>query len=196
MPNDSAQFSHAASTTSSASVDEPRIVFTFVGRCNRFFQGCASPADPERMVPTDAVVRKTHSATVDVAVIGGTQTNPLWVSKVSNEDFRKAVETSLLRYGVFSRVIQNQGTDYRLDVELKQLKQPFAGFNMTVTSKVHWRLSNSKTGRIVWQQDIDRRFTAKLGDAFYGVHRLELANEGAIRENIKTAVQELGQLSF
>jgi hypothetical protein len=112
------------------------------------------------------------------------------------EAIKQALETSLLRYGVFSRVIQNNGADYQLEVALKELKQPFAGFNLTVKSQVHWRLVSTKTGNVIWQQTIDRNFTAGVGDAFVAVHRLELANEGAIRENIKAGLQEMGQLTF
>ena len=157
---------------------------------------CAAPAAPSAMVPTDAAIHKTHSGTVAVAVSGGKQTNPLWTSQVSNEDFKQALEDSLLRYKVFSRVLKSNGADYRVEVALQELKQPFVGFSLTVKSKVHWRLINAKTGGVVWQKTIDGNYTAGVGDAFVAVRRLKLANEGAIRENIKTGIQEVGQLSF
>lgn len=146
------------------------------------------------MVPTDATVRNTHAGAVAVAVTGGRQTNPLWASQVSNEDFKHAVEDSLLRYRVFSRV-QTSGADYRIEVALKELKQPFVGFTFTVSAKVYWRLTNARSGKVVWQQTIDRHFTAGIGD-IHDAQMLELANEGAIRENIKAALQEIGQLTF
>jgi hypothetical protein len=147
------------------------------------------------MVPTDAIVRKTHDGTVAVGVTGGKNTNPLWLSQVSNEDFKQALENSLLRYKVFSRVIQSSGADYRLDVTLQELKQPMVGFALTVKGKVQWRLTNTKSGKVVWQQTIDRNFTAGVGDAFVAARRLGIANEGAIRENIKAGIQEIGQLN-
>jgi hypothetical protein len=139
---------------------------------------CASPADPSRMVPTDAVVNKTHNGTVNIAVTGGRDTNPMWTSQVSNEDFRQALETSLLRYGVFSRVIQNTSANYRLDVTLRRLKQPFAGFNMTVAAEVSWTLADAQSGRVLWHEVTTSRYTATVGNAFYGVHRLELPMKG------------------
>ena len=158
-------------------------------------QSYASPVVfPSDMVPTDAAVRNTHDGTVAVAVTGGRQTNPLWASQVSNADFKHAVEDSLLRYRFFSRV-QTSGADYRIEVALKELKQPIRGFVIAVSAKVYWRLTNAKSGKAVWQQTIDRRFTAGGGD-IRDAQMLEAANEGAIRENIKTALQEMGQLTF
>lgn len=158
--------------------------------------GCATPADPAAMVPQDAKVRKSHGGTVDLTVAGGRETNPLGASDVSSEDFRKALETSLLRYGLFSRVIQNSNSTYRLEVVLANLKQPIAGFDMTVTAEVSWRLTDARSGHVLWEQTTTTPFKATVGDAFAGVHRLRLANEGAIRESIKKGVEHLSELSY
>ena len=157
---------------------------------------CASPANPTAMVPRDASVRKKHSATVKVAVAGGHNTNPLWTSQVSNDDFKQALETSLTQYGVFSRVIQDSGANYRLDVSLIRLKQPMVGFDMTVTAEVSWKLTDARSGRVLWQQTTTSPYTAKVGDEFLGVRRLQLANEGAIRQSIKTGIEHIAALSF
>jgi len=168
-----------------------KIIFlTLMAAFPLFLQSCA-PANPSAMVPLDATIYKTHSGTVAVAV-GGT-----WPPDVHSEDFKQALEDSLLRYRVFSRVITTgSGTDYRIEVTLLELKQPFVGFTFTIKSVAHWRLLNAKTGSVVWEQTIDRHFTAGVGDAFVAAHRAQLANEGAIRENIKAGIQEIGQLSL
>ena len=154
-----------------------------------FLQGCAT--NPSEMVPTDAVVIKTHPKTVAVGTVSGN-----WPPLVHGEDFKQALEDSLLRYRSFSRVIKaNSGEDYRIEATLLEMKQPFVGFTFTIKSVAHWRLLNAKTGSVVWEQTIDRHFTAGVGDAFVAAHRAQLANEGAIRENIKAGIQEIGQLS-
>ena len=158
--------------------------------------GCASPADPEAMVPKNAVVQKTHRGSVNVTTVGGRETNPLLASEVSNEDFRKALASSLTRYGVFAQVIQNGGADYRLDVAIVDLKKPFAGFDMTVTAELSWRLTDMRSKRVLWEETTKTPFKATVGDAVYGVHRLELANEGAIREGIKEGIEHIGKMSF
>lgn len=158
--------------------------------------GCAASADPAHMIPSDAIAMRSHTSTVDIGVTGGRNTNPMWTSQVSSEDFRKALEESLLRYGVFSRVIQNTSANYRLSVALLDLKQPLVGFNMTVTAHVEWTLTDNQSRRVLWHQITDTPYTARVGDAFYGVHRLELANEGAIREAIKTGIQQMSELRY
>ena len=158
--------------------------------------GCASPADPEAMVPRNANVGKSHHGSVDVTVVGGRETNPLLASEVSSEDLQKALTLSLTRYGVFSQVIQNTSADYRLDVSIVDLKKPVMGFDLTVTAILMWRLTNTHSQRVVWEETITTPFKATVGDAFYGVHRLELANEGAIREGIKTGLERISKLSF
>jgi hypothetical protein len=159
-------------------------------------QSSASAPAPSPLIPTDATIRNTHAGAVAVAMTGGGHSNQFWMSRISNEDFKQAVEDSVLRYHVFSRVIQNSGgADYRIDIALNELKQPFVGFAITVRAKVYWRLTNAKSREVVSQQTIDRHFTAGTGD-IRDAQMLEVANEGAIRENIKAAVEEIGQLRF
>ena len=158
--------------------------------------GCASPADPEAMVPQNAKVGKTHRGSVDVTVVGGRETNPLLYSEVSSEDLQKALTLSLTKYGVFSQVIQNTGADYRLNVAIVDLKKPIMGLDLTVTAILTWRLTNTHNQRVVWEETITTPFKATVGDALYGVHRLELANEGAIREGIKAGIEHLGSMSL
>ncbi len=48
-----------------------------------FVGGCASPSDPSSMVPTNARITKTRPNTVNVAVSGGRETNPMWTSQAA-----------------------------------------------------------------------------------------------------------------
>jgi hypothetical protein len=161
-----------------------------------FVAGCATPADPAAMVPQNANVRKTHPQSVSVAVSGGRSTNPMWTSQVSDESFKTALESSLTKYRSFSRVLGGAGGEYRLDVALLKLKQPLAGFNMTVTAEIAWTLTAVRSGQVVWRETTNTPYTATMGDAFAGVKRLGLANEGAIRESIKRGLERISQLSI
>jgi len=160
-----------------------------------YLAGCAAPADPAAMVPAHASVCHKFNHSVGLSVTGGQNTNPMWTSQVSSEDFRQALEMSLQRSGVFSRVINNAGADYQLSVMLVRLKQPLAGFDMTVTAEVTWKLTTN-SGRVVWEQTTNQSYTAKMGDAFAGVNRLRLANEGAIRESIRVGIERISELSL
>jgi hypothetical protein len=70
------------------------------------------------------------------------------------------------------------------------------GFNMTVTLETNWTLSRKSDGKVVWQKAIPSTFTAKAGEAFAGVTRLRLANEGAARTNIEQAIKEISALDL
>lgn len=128
-----------------------------------------------------------------VEAAGGHKTNPLWTSQISSEDFKKALEDSLASVQLLNP--QNNGK-YRLSLELQKLKQPIVGFNMTVTAVVNYKLADAETGKVVLEETIETPFTATVSDAFMGVERLKLANEGAARENIKELIAKLYSLEI
>ena len=48
----------------------------------------------------------------------------------------------------------------------------------------------------MWEQTIVSPYTATISDAFIGIERLKLANEGAIRESIKSGIEHISTTSF
>ncbi len=157
---------------------------------------CVSPAQPEAMIPESVALQHKFHQSVSTVVSGGQSTNPLWTSQVANEDFQTALQDSIEKHGLFSQVLRSNGGDYVLDVRLVRLGQPIIGLNMTVTADVEWRLNRGSSGSRVWEERIVRKYTATVGQAFAGVKRLRLANEGAIRENIKAALEKISRLSL
>jgi hypothetical protein len=75
--------------------------------------------------------------------------------------------------------------------DLQRLKQPVFGFNMKVTAVVNYQLRERSSGMPVFQTEVTTPYTAEMSEAFLGVERLKLANEGAIRENIEHLILEL-----
>jgi hypothetical protein len=157
--------------------------------------GCASAASSERMtVPATAIARVEvppalhHRVTIG-PVTGGHDTNPLWMSKVGNEEFALALRDSLAAAGLLA-----EGPDagqYVLAAHLSRLKQPAFGFDLKVTATVDYELRDRSHGTPVYQTQVATPYTADMGDAFLGVERLRLANEGAIRSNIQRLIEEL-----
>lgn len=111
---------------------------------------------------------------------------------MSSEDFQKALIVSLEESGYLAK---DQSTTYALIANLKELQQPFFGFDMQVTSSVNYRLDDLKKDTNVLDEDINADFTATVSDAFAGVERLRLANEGSIKENIKRLIEKLALLN-
>lgn len=163
------------------------IVFAFI------LSGCATNASVGNMVysgrqyvePKDTSIMNSVSVG-DVA--GGEETNPLWVSKINNDNFKDALKRSLAD----SRLLANYPeSKYLLTANLLKLEQPFLGFNLTVNCQVQYRLKNNITSKIVYDKTIDSQYTATLSDSPLAVTRMKLANEGAAKENIKRLVEDL-----
>lgn len=158
--------------------------------------GCASPANPDAMRahPTPLQIAAIQASAVKGEiginrVSGGGETNPMWTSKVADNDFRKALESSLSDVGALAN--PQATSKYELNVSLRKLDQPMMGIDMTVTAGTDYELVDRKTRETVRKVSVDTPYTAKFSDAFSGVERLKLANEGSIRENITKFIDEL-----
>lgn len=151
--------------------------------------GCAQPARVDQMsaMPTISLPPSSplqHAIDVN-SVTGGTSTNPLWMSKVDNAQFQSALQASLGAAGMLA----TGPARYHLDAKLTSLRQPLMGFDMTVFSAVHYTLTDS--AKPVFDEDVTADFTATVSDAFVGVERLRLANEGSIKKNIQIFLDHL-----
>lgn len=156
--------------------------------------GCASGAQSAAMVARQVpTVRRTHEA-VSVTVDGGQQTDPMWMSKISNQDYKAALVDSLNRSRLFERVQDTGEPPLRLALLLESLEQPLAGFDMTVVLRVHWQLLRMPDKTVLWHDRINTVYTAKFGDALAGLKRLRLATEGAARENIEEGLRKLAAM--
>lgn len=160
--------------------------------------GCATPARIDHMSATSSAQHRTvetplrnNLAIKDVT--GGTETNPMWVSKVSSSDFEKALEASLRSAGLLA---DRQAGDFVLTADLTKLEQPFIGLDMTVTSSVRYMVVQRSSGKTVFDRTVTTPFTAKLSDALIAIERLKLANEGAIRTNIGELLSQLMDLKI
>lgn len=142
------------------------------------------PVSPDTLITSSSPAFK---AITIANVSGGSETNPLWLSKVSNENFQEALQQSLALHAMAA----DKPGRYWLTAELISLNQPFAGFDMTVTAKVHYVLSDTTGQPPRFDQTIETPYTANFSDNFLAAERLRLANEGAVRENIEKAIKAL-----
>lgn len=161
-----------------------------------FCGGCASASKPEAMVAASAFGVKPHPQSVSINVTGGAETSAMGASNISNADFAEAIKTSILQTKLFAQVLGADASDYQLDVQIVRLDRPTFGLTFTVNLEADWRLRRRSDQTVVWEKAITSSFTANMGDAFAGVTRLRLANEGAARENIKQAIQQMSALSL
>lgn len=155
---------------------------------------CAGAADPAGMAlganSNVAAINTGHPAYQAVTVTtvtGGSKTNPLWVSKVSSEDFKTALEASLKAKGYLAA---NGSGKIKVTAELVGLKQPMAGLDMSVTTQVRYTATDLG-GKVLFNQLVAATGTAKLGESLIGVQRLRLANEHAVEANIESFITQL-----
>jgi hypothetical protein len=158
--------------------------------------GCATPSNPQAMSVQKLDLAKKHASSLSLNVTGGSETSSAGASKISNADFTTALKTSISNSELFAKLLDAGSSDYHLEVMIARLDQPMMGFNMTVTLETNWTLSRKSDGKVVWQKAIPSTFTAKAGEAFAGVTRLRLANEGAARTNIEQAIKEISALDL
>ena len=158
--------------------------------------GCASPAQPEKMMVNTVVHTGAPHSAVSVQVTGGHETNPMWASQIAGKDFQTALVESLRKSGIFESVGVGVNAPYKLNVRLDSLEQPLFGFDITVSLRTDWSLSKSQDDSVLWQQPEYSSYKATVGDAFAGIKRLRLANEGAARKNIEQGLTQLSNLKL
>lgn len=152
---------------------------------------CASGARPDAMTVLPSTIQIAqpgdfaHRGLKINNVNGGSSTNPLWTSQVSTEDFRIALEESLRGANYLG---STSDAPLSLTASMIDLKQPFAGFDMSVTSTVRYSVTD-QSGVVIFDDTVSATGTARMGEAFAGVERLRLANEHSIRENIRSFLE-------
>ena len=158
--------------------------------------GCASGAKVPNMIPTDIERVKSHPYSARVQAAGGRGTEWWGTSQVTDEAFLEALYESLSRSGVFSEVVTKGAADYLLDVFVTDVRQPVIGFNMTVSVVANWTLTDLAAKEVVFEELIPTPYTATVGDAFAAIKRLRLANEGAVRANIRAGIRRISELNL
>jgi hypothetical protein len=157
--------------------------------------GCAAQAS--RMVPLEYEIVNKHPYTVSIhESIGGKETNPLWTSQISNKAFTEALSNALTQSGVFQSVIKGGDADYILDVSILDYDQPWMGADIDISMNTKWELTNSKTLVPVWSETFKTSYRAKLADALIAAERLQKANEGSVRTNIKEGIKRISMLNL
>jgi len=159
-----------------------------------YLAGCASGAQQANMVYQGAKKQYPTEIRGNVEigeVSGGKKTNPAWTSQIDNESFSYALKESLKLQNLYA-----ENGKYRLSVKMVKIQQPLLGLDMKVTTHIVYTLSHVDTGKLVFNETIVAPYKASMGDAFVGVTRLRLANEGSAQENIKLLLEKLSNLDI
>ena len=161
-----------------------------------WLSGCASPAATKAMVPSSIPAVQAYPYTVSVRTQGGSETGAIDTPNISNDDFAKAIEESIIKSGLFTQAVQAKDSDYMINVSIVYISKPLFGASFTVNMETGWSLVNTVGKDSVMRESIKSSSTATTGDAFSGVTRLRLAVEGAARENIRLGLIAISKLQL
>jgi hypothetical protein len=124
--------------------------------------------------------------TVGSVSVGADSPTP-WRSEVGPDQVKDALAQALIA----ARLGRTEAGRFRLDAVLLTLQWPYAGFAMTVTASIAYRLTDAATGAVVYTTTITTPGTASLNDAVFNDVRLRIADERAVRANLRRLVEEL-----
>jgi hypothetical protein len=157
--------------------------------------GCATGALPTEMVATPTPITTVspgengYQQLRVASVQGGSETNPLWMSNISNADFQAALESSLRGVGYLST--DPALAHLQVTASITDLQRPMAGIDMSVTSKVRYTVSPVGGGAPVFDGTVAATGTARFGESLLAIERLRKANEASIRANIASFLEQL-----
>lgn len=161
--------------------------------------GCATNATVSGMTVEPAAIRarsphkKLQHGIALQDVKGGKETNPVWTSQISNDNFKVALADSFKNAGF--DLADSKNAKYILTTTFKKVDQPLFGLNFKISTTINYVLVEKATNKIIFNKDVKADYTAKFGDALYGVKRLRLANEGSAKQNISQFISSLSTLN-
>ena len=152
--------------------------------------GCATPARQDYMVSSidntslNSKVELSKQVMVE-SVSGGKETNPLWLSNVSSTAFKQALETSLAKLGILQNIPSE--AKYKVNVELQNISKPIMGLNLEINSAAVYSVDHDKKKKIFLVNGLG---SAGLSDEFAFNHRVRVANERSIKNNIENFIKQ------
>lgn len=152
------------------------------------FSGCVPMASKEGSIAHNIPNLTTHQNTLAVSAHSGNE-------NITDEDFTKAIEQSIVENSLFTKVINGSGSDYLLEVAMISMEKPSFGVDFTVNMEAAWSLKD-QSNKIIMRKSIKSSHTATFGDAFAAQVRIRLAMEGAIRENIRLGLLDISTLKL
>lgn len=170
---------------------------TIIGALFISVSGCASAAKPLNMTvfrEKPPVLNTPLEKNIKVSnITGGQWTNPLWASKVDNENLKIALRESLKQADLLGK---SDVSKYKLTAHLVSLKQPLMGTTLSVVATITYTLKEIASNNEIWIQTITSEGKATMGEAFFAVRRLRFANEYAVKNNIKILIDKLVALKI
>ena len=159
----------------------------FVHALAMLLGGCSTAATIEGMIPSSFETMKAHPQTVRVNVTGGQESVAAGRPQITDGAFTQALIASITKSQTFSKVVEDKspGEDYLLTVTLFSMDKLV--FGQTVKLEAGWTLRRTASGAVVWRESIISESTHS---------NVQVATEGAARNNIAQALAKISKLNF
>ena len=160
-----------------------------------FLNGCASLPKAPDMVPKNIVAVQRSSKPVTIVVEGQLKIEG-GETQVSNQAFTEAIQLSVEKAQLFSKVNKDVTDGFLLEVFIVGYEPPKPGFNMAATLITRWKLTQLPSQEEVFDDFVKKTYIATAGSAFSGLTRWRLANEGAVRDSIEEGIKNISKLNL
>ncbi len=163
--------------------------------CMALGVGCTLQARPSEMIPDQVDVAHRHPVSVMLDTVGYKGDIFFNPTLINSDDFAVALERAIVQSGVFATVVRSSQADYLLYVEALQGTPPL-GRDITVHVRGTWRLTNVRTGKVVFDEFLSASARKTVADEFSGNKRYRIAIEAAVQAFIRDGLQRLSRLDL
>lgn len=124
---------------------------------------------------------------ITVEGVSGGEDNRYTMAEIRDLEFGEALRLSL---GNHAMLAEDDGR-FAITAELREGEQPLFAANITANLATRYLVVDVASGETVFDETVNSSFTANFSTAFVADERLRLANEGAVRENIRAFLKRL-----
>lgn len=139
---------------------------------------CGGDANIRALMPTHAVAVHRTGQPMQAVVINGTVRDEI-LPNILNDDFKQALERSLVRSGLFTSV---GGDGFRVEAFITSIKHARVGEKLRVQMEVRYALR--RRSLLVWRKTVGSSYEVPIHEVKADFARMREATEGAARENI------------
>jgi hypothetical protein len=166
--------------------------------------GCSASYSvrPDQIVPEQFTIENNVIQSVYINVDGGLESKAGMLQVIRNRDFMQGLNTAIIRSGLFTKITTNESADYRLQAHIFDVNSPWNisdGIDYTeatVQVEIVWSLTHSATN-VHWRKSIQ---TSAYEGAnllgYIGPPPSAIATERALKENIRSVIEEISKLKF
>lgn len=151
---------------------------------------------PERLlpqkqpVPFPAAQRQINRALTVMPVTGDRPRAFNGVPYITNQEFEAELVRALRESQMFTRVNDAPDADLNLFTQISKVTT-YGKFSPTYALWVDYRLVDANSGKEVWRQTVSSRRKAEWNEGITGEQRIELAVQGAVRQNLERLLDML-----